>query len=375
MAPRPKSQRIFHEKAVADALRNIGEGISNRREQGLNRKVSMIVARDQLLLGQIQDQMVEIFKKVPAAAPSGWALKKNKVKTQRELNLLLSDLHFGANLDGREVPLQYGFTEAARRLSAVILEAAEYKTQYREETGLNVSILGDIIQNQLHDMRDGNPLAEQVSEAMYLLCRAVHFLSQHFPWVKVRCTPGNHGRNTARHHDRATLNKWDATESGIYYALKMYCQNLKNVTVEIPRTPYITFKSFEHNIFMTHGDTVLSPGNPHKSLDVVGLTKRTNEINASAKTMADRYSLFAVGHVHFGAAMRLPTGPWFITNSCLIPTDAYGVSLGSLNSACGQWIWETVPGHVMGHHYLVEVDESTDKDKALDKIIAPFDGF
>lgn len=370
-----KQERLLKQKAVVDALKEIGSEIKSKREDTVGKKLSLILARDSVLLEQIEENTVKIFKKVPKASPSGWALKKSKEPVARHLNLVLSDLHFGAALDGREVPVEYGSIQASRRLSAVIHEAASFKLQYRPETILNVHILGDIIQGQLHDMRDGEPLAEQVAEAQHLLCRAIQYLSHHFPEVHVRCTTGNHGRNTARHHSRATLEKWDSTETHIYHALKMYCEHLPNVTVDIPRAPYITFEGLGHNFFLTHGDTVLLPGTPQSSIDVKGLVSRTNEINASAKRPDQRYGFFGVGHVHFASMFKLPTGPFFLTNGALIPTDAYGVSLGHLTSACGQWLFETVPGHVVGHSMYVEVDSETDKNKALDKIIPPYTGF
>jgi hypothetical protein len=180
------------------------------------------------------------------------------------LNVNLSDLHYGAALDGREVPLAYGHTEEARRTAAVALWIAHHRTlKDRQQMKLVLNIIGDIIQNQLHDPRDGDPLTEQFAASVHLLTQLIVFVSASgYQEVLVNFTPGNHGRNTARHQDRATNQKWDAIETMIYYAISKAVAHLPNVKVNLPYTPFVTYKVFEHNIFATHGDTVIKPGLP-----------------------------------------------------------------------------------------------------------------
>lgn len=301
-------------------------------------------------------------------------VSKTKEPSSRVLNVLLSDLHFHSMLDSREVPLQYGPTEEARRLAAVMIQTAEYKPQYRDHTELNVHLLGDIIQNQLHDPRDGAPLADQACAAINLLTQAITFLRSQFKKVTVRCNTGNHGRNTARHHDRGTNEKFDSIETIIYYGIKNGLAHLPNVTVEIPRTPYYTYSAFNQSAFMTHGDTVLQPGYPGKNIDVGSIRRQINEINAKLST-EDKYTLFAVGHVHIGSITHLPNGAIFMSNGALVPTDAYGISMGNFDTACGQWIWESVEDYIVGDHRFAIVDEYTDKDSSLESVIKPFSGF
>lgn len=336
-----------------------------------NKKVSLMLAREHLFLEQFQSVASKIFK--DKVVPSKYATKPHKGIKHRIANLLISDTHFHSMLDPREVPLQYGPLEEARRLSAIVVQAAEYKRQYREDTILFVHILGDIIQGQLHDMRDGAPLAEQFGAALYLLVQSISYLSAHFPQVVVRCTPGNHGRNTARHKERATNQKWDSIETQIYIALKIACASLPNVKIEVPYTPYYTFEAFGQRGFFTHGDTVINPGYPGRAINIAKVRAQINEINGKLETH-QQYRLFAVGHVHVGSVTHLPNGAIFLSNGCLIPPDAYGLSIGSFDSACGQWIWESVDGHILGDHRFCVVDEHTDKDKSLDKVIKPFLG-
>lgn len=297
-----------------------------------------------------------------------------KQKTQRVLNILLSDLHFGADLDPDEVPLKYGKIEESRRFASVCQQVFSYKEQYRKETRLNVHLAGDIIQGQLHDQRDGAPMQEQVARAIYLLSCGISLLASQFPLgVTVYCTPGNHGRLQTRHKERAVNQRWDSIENIIYYAIKKSLEKFTNVKFVIPRTPYYVYESFGDRGFVCHGDSTLKPGYPGSSLNIANIRKQINEINASEHNLGRKgYKLFAIGHVHIGSLVHLPNGAIFLSNGCLIPPDAYGLSIGSLQVSCGQWLWESVDGHFVGDHRFVTVDYNTDKDTSLDKIIKPF---
>lgn len=350
-------------------IKKLGELEKEKDVEASSKAFSQRVARDALFIRQVEEAGRIIFR--DKITPTGWSLKKSDAPTARALNLILSDLHFHAMVDGREGPYNYGPVEEARRLAKIVLETAEYKMQYRKETELNVSIIGDIIQGQLHDKRDGAPLAAQAAAAAHLLVQALVYLASHFPKVKIRCVSGNHGRNTARHHDRATLQKWDSIETMLYTMLKHGVAHIKNITLEIPKTPYLTYKVFDKRIFGTHGDTVLNPGNPGQAIKVNALEQQINRINASLPD-SEEYSVFFCGHVHVGSLVHLPNGSTLITNGCLIPSDSYGVSLGLFEITCGQTLFESVKGYAAGDYRFIYVDESTDKDASLDKIVTPY---
>lgn len=338
---------------------------------GKAKKLSTAMAKDRLFLKEFEKRAKILFAN--KLVPSKYATQPLKKPIERTLNVAIGDTHFHSLLDGKEVPFKYGPQEEARSLSAVAVQVAEYKKQYRENTTLNVHLLGDIIQGQLHDPRDGAPLAAQSAAAIYLLSQAIHYWSGHFPKVTVRCTTGNHGRNTSRHKDRATHEKWDSIETIIYYGTKMACSTLPNVSIEIPYTPYYTYESFDQRGFVTHGDTVLVVGQPGKSLNVEKIRKDINEWN-SQFSESEQNQLFLVGHVHFATNVILPNGIRLMTNGCLVPPDGFSIS-GGYFTTCGQWIWESVPGHIVGDSRFVVVDESIRNDKSLDKVIKPFEKF
>lgn len=335
-----------------------------------NSKTAEAVARDRLVL----DEYREMLREQPRVVPSKYNLRKDKTPTERILNIFLSDLHFGSLLSGRRTPLKYGPQQESRRLAAVAQQVCEYKLQYRDVTELHVYLAGDILQGQLHDARDGAPLRQQFGASLYYLKQFISFVSQHFKSVKVYCTPGNHGRNTSRHKDRATLEKTDSFENMLYDAVKVGCESLANVDFFIPDPPYIAVNTFDKRIFATHGDTVLNVGYPGSTINVKSLETQINKINAALPDKQE-YALFVVGHVHVNSCVTLSNGATVITNGCLIPTDEYALSIGLFESTCGQVMWESVPGHVVGDYRYIQVDSNTDKDASLNKIILPYDGY
>jgi hypothetical protein len=284
---------------------------------------------------------------------------------ERVLNIMLSDLHYGANLDAREVPIQYGPTEERRRTAAIVREVCGYKEHYRQNTSLYVHLAGDLIQGRLHDLRTGAPMAEQFARALWVLSGALARFVEAFPRVTVFCTPGNHGRIKDRHPERATDEKWDSYENMLYEALRVRFSGVKSIKFHIPRTPFYQYEAFGMRGFITHGDTVINPGYPGRTINVQNVEKQVLKLS-SAKGYFD---LIGVGHVHVASTTQLPNGTVLLTNGCLIPPDAYAVSIGIHSTACCQQLWETVPGYMFGDHRILNVTTKHDQDKTLDDVI------
>ncbi len=113
----------------------------------------------------------------------------------------------------------------------MLQQFVDYKPQYREQSEALVIINGDIIEgNLLHDLRSGAPLTEQKAIFWTYMRTFLALVAQQYPTVRVECQPGNHGRDKLRHPGRATASKWDGHEWSMYYALRMMCSDLKNVT-------------------------------------------------------------------------------------------------------------------------------------------------
>lgn len=339
----------------------------------LHRSVSLIETVNAAFLRQLEEVAERAFG--GKITPTRFALKKrDPSEIERTLNAVWSDLHFQALLDNREVPMAYGPHEEARRFAAVIIQAGDWKPQYRKNTSLRILALGDWIQNQLHDMRDGAPLAEQACAAIHYGMQGISYLSALYGDIWMYCVPGNHGRNTARHPNRATLQKWDAIETVIYYGIKAACRNLPNVHVVIPRTPYFTWDSFGLRGYGTHGDTTFNPGMPGTVIRTKDLADQSNRLNAALPD-AHQYKVIVCGHVHTADVLHMSNGCKLVTNGALIPSDQYAISIGIPETQCGQMLFESTPKFIVGDNRLAEVGPETDKDAALETVVPPFTDF
>lgn len=358
------------DKKIQEMLVSKGQSLCRRDDDKATKRAALNAARDALFLDQLGKSLVDVFRRRPP--PRMYRGKKAR-HIERRVNVVISDTHFGSTLDPKECPKGYGPLEESRRLGKVAAQVVDYKRQYRSESVLSVKILGDIIQGQLHDQREGAPLAAQVAAAIQYLTDALFFWASEYPSVEVYCTTGNHGRVKSRHHDRAVQQKWDSIETIIYTALKTALKKAPNVKVQIPLTPYIIEPIFDKRAFWTHGDTVIKPGYPGRAIQVASLQQQISKWNA-ARGVGGPFSLFGVGHVHFGSITNMPGGVTMLTNGCLVPPDAYALSIGSGDVSCGQYLFESIRGYPCGDQRFVSVDDA-DKCPELNRIIPPFRGF
>lgn len=301
---------------------------------------------------------------------------KAKSKIERMVTLVLSDLHIGSDVKKEETGhLDFGRIEESRRLAKLIQETIDYKPQYREQTQLNVLLLGDLICGNLgHDLREGAPLAEQVARAIDLLSQGLLQLAQHFPKINVVSITGNHDRITSRHPNRAVQSKWDSYQTMIAFALKKILANCKNVEFTIPKTPFAVVNLFNKKLFASHGDTVLKVGYPGSSINTKNLEGQINKINATLPD-ADEYSVVVVGHLHTPAFVHMANGAVLLTNGAMIPSDEFAVSIGLMENVCGQFLFESIKDYPFGDVRFIKLSKKDDEDKSLDAIIKPFSGF
>lgn len=340
---------------------------SIRAKNAYTSKLEAALGKKELL----KESLADAFKSIPAVKVKPYSSGR-KTNPTRQITVVLSDLHIGSDIKAEETgSLNFGRLEESRRLARIVKEVCSYKEHYRRDTTLNVLLLGDLIQNQLHDPRDGAPLAEQGGRAIHLLSQAIAQLSANFPQVRVYCNTGNHGRNTGRHHGRAVNQKWDSIETLICYGIEQSCSAMKNVEFHIPKTPYVVFDIFGKKVFATHGDSVLNVGYPGKAINTGRLETQVNRFNASLSDK-DEYSVLIVGHVHTASITHLSNGAITITNGAMVPVDEYAVSIGLMETICGQYIFESVPGYPVGDCRLIQVSEADDKDASLDTIIKPW---
>jgi len=266
----------------------------------------------------------------------------------------------------------FNWNIAARRMGLFAEQVVQYKPQHRKETDLVIAINGDIIAGVIHDQEwFADLLTKQVAGSIKLLTQFVSYVAGHFNKVKVVCTVGNHGR--AMHKSsksRASTHKWDSYETMIYLALKYAIEaKHKNVTCEIPETPYCIVDIQNHKFFITHGDTVLNVGNPGSSINMKSINTQINRLNSSELTEGS-FAGILVGHVHCPTVQVTDNGTVLLINGTLSGADAYAQSIGIMGNQPTQMLFEVTKEHAVGDIRFIRLQQA-DKQENLENIIEP----
>lgn len=356
----------------SEYLINLGKKRLIDKKEALDKKSLLQIGVESYFLDLVQKKIVETF---PTKLEVPKQVKRKFHPKKRKLNLLLSDLHLHSMLDGKSVSAIYKQDEEARSVAHIINQACLYKQQYRHETELNIHFIGDLIEGKIHDVQFTEPLAKQCAAAISTLFQGIYYASQNFEKIEVWFVSGNHDRNPIVHSDRASLGKWDSFGTIIAYAIKTALKPIKNVKINIPLTPYYTCDVFGAKAFFTHGDNVINVGNPGKNVNIKNIQIQIDAWNNKFDSNSDRCRLFAVGHVHTAMDFVLPNGVQVMINGALIPPNSHAESSGYFQGNCGQWLWESVPGYLVGDRRFINVTNEHRNDKELDNIIQPFDGF
>ncbi len=292
---------------------------------------------------------------------------------ERNVNLMLSDLHIGSDLKTENGTRQFSTEEEASSMATLYQGLLDFKSSHRKESKLFVSLIGDLISGSIHETYASAPLAEQITRTIHLLGRMMHLLASEYPEVEVNCATGNHDRISSVNPDRVASNKWNSWASIIYYSVKQQMLNVPNFKMNIPKAPYFTYETFNHLIWATHGDTVINVPNLGP-INTKLLESQVNALNAGIEGKKVEGLLF--GHSHSAAKLTLSNGVTVIVNPPFIPADQYALSIGiGPDSPTGQQAWESVPGFAFGDLRTLWISEKDRQNKNYLKIIPPYKGF
>lgn len=352
--------------ATGSYIADLGERERRFGNRRIARSVALFDAGEALALRMFKEAAREYLH--DRVTPTGYARKAPNAGAKRSVSILLSDLHFGAELSSIDEPVPFGAIEEARRLEYVLRQVLDYKPQYRRDSECVIWLNGDVIEGLLmHDLRSGAPLVEQKMIFWRLMRQFVGHVAAQYPRVRVVCQPGNHGRDKVRHPGRATARKWDSHETEIYLGLREMCSSLANVAWQIDFRAASVVNFYGAFIAATHGDTEVKLGHPDtRAKDNARALDRIN----STRVYGCEIAAWLVGHFHSGRYL-LGT-PRQIFNAALIPPNGYARGAGYLGEACGQFLFESVEGHPIGDVRFLEVGPAQDADDRLGKMIEPF---
>ena len=350
-----------------DTGQSRGVELRNTYVRGLERKVATGDYLSEKMLKGFQ----EIFENNPITIPKGKVeLKKTKHKN-RTLTLLWSDLHFGVDVDPREIlSSEFNWTIASRRMAKLVQQAALWKPEHREETRLQIVLNGDILHGIIH-LSEANikEITEQICGASAILTKAIGFLSQCFGAVDVLCLPGNHDRAVYRDSGRALAQRWNSHSHAVYLALKCWFKDSENVRFDVPMAGLGSYElPGGHLVVASHGDTEPSTSNVGKSFNVSKTTEALLKMNAG-DVFPKKAKVVLFGHWHQPSQFMLPDGTVCVVNGSLIGSESYAQNgIGFFNSMPAQVMFESVPDYPVGDFRIIQLRDA-DTNKSLDKII------
>lgn len=357
--------------------KNLVETTATKLVRAHRNKLDNFVGKEQFF----KQEFLAVFKEVMAETEVKYhaPVKKqeHKGKIERTLVAHFSDTHYGCNIDPNELngANSFNWTIAARRSACLIDQVVNYKPEYRDSTDLVILINGDIIAGVIHDQEWAvDLLTTQFSGTLSIFTQGISYAAQHFRKVRVICTPGNHGRAMHKSSkDRATVHKWDSYEGMIYVALREALKAHRNVSFDIPETPYAITDIQGHKFLTTHGDTVVNVGNPGGSINMRSINEQINKVNTQLIKGDQNFAAILVGHVHVPTIQQTDSGTMLLVNGTLSGLDAYAQSIGIFSSHPSQTIFEVTPKHPVGDMRLIRLKDADDNAR-FDKIIAPFKG-
>lgn len=305
-------------------------------------------------------------------------LPKKSCPDKREIVVVLNDMHYGTFVNKEEVNglNEYGWKQASRRTAAVIKQAIDFKPHNRDKVErVHLIINGDILGGAIHGLttKTIDLMVFQLNGALSILSHAITALAKEFPEVVVHATTGNHEEFLHKREGgkRAITETYDSFANHIFFSLSQIFANTKHIKFNVSKGLFLSVNLLGGRTLVTHGHVLFSKqlGNPASSINTRGLSDVIHRFNlGEIKKKKAPFKLALFGHVHTQANFTTNDGVQVYVAPSLVGLDAYAASLGINNNFCGQLIFESVPGYVMGDSRLVEVSKY-DNDSSLDNII------
>jgi hypothetical protein len=348
--------------------------IKQREGTRLRNRSARKSERDQGRRGYLADRLeqaiVSAIESNPVRFPKRNPPRASPVAGPYAVTAIFSDLHFGVEVDPREVlGCAYTWEIAARRFAYFCEQIAAFKPHHRKGTVLNAAFIGDIFEGVIH-LAEAllDPLAVQWKGALDIIIAGLVYLLDHFERIEVHCTTGNHGRQTYKDKGRATNQKWDSYEYLLYVALQAAFRHEPRINFNIPLAPVWKYDTPGGTIAYAHGDMAPGVGSVNNSIDSGKVKNRIAHLMQSPEFRDISAMLF--GHHHF--CSMFPAGPvTVLVNGALIAGGGYGQNVcNDWVPRAEQWVFESAPGFAVGDARRIDVMKA-DGLTHLDAIVPP----
>jgi UDP-2,3-diacylglucosamine pyrophosphatase LpxH len=166
---------------------------------------------------------------------------------------------------------------------------------------------------------------------------------------------------------RQSSQKWDSFATMVSVSLKAALKEYRNVSFEIPETPYALIAILGHKFLITHSDTFLTVGRVGKTISTDSIKNKINDL----VTGLGKIDVVVVGHIHTASYTSLDNGTQLVSNGCMSGIDSFAQSIGIVHNDPIQQMFEVTEKHPVGDIRFVRLLEA-DKMPELESIIEPF---
>ena len=178
--------------------------------------------------------------------------------------LLVSDFHYGENVNPREVPDGncYSTNVAEARWDRLIKNTIlKTRTKGKASKGIVVCFLGDDISGDIHDelkeTNDKTPI-EAVMDVAALKVKMLRAFEKEYGKVWVISVMGNHGRTTKKPQSKGiSEHNYDSLVTAV---VEKHLERDKNISFYTPKSGEAYFELCGCNFLATHGDRIGSRG-------------------------------------------------------------------------------------------------------------------
>lgn len=237
--------------------------------------------------------------------------------------------HVGETINKTEMDglNEYDFDVFCRRLQYLVDKTVGHtrvlSAGYEFET-LHVVHLGDFVSGIIHEeLRSTNCLdiVEQAFVGAYVTAQALRELAAYFPRVTFTGVIGNHGRNAKEKYfkHKAKVN-WDYVA---YNTLALLLKNQRNITFNIPQSPWCMIGIYDHNIQVGHGDTIKS----WNSIPFYGLSRERARVVEREAARNRFFAYLMRAHFHTDGELQTTIGRDILVGSLKGPCE-HGVNFG-----------------------------------------------
>jgi len=195
-----------------------------------------------------------------------WTLpdKDNREVSDNIPVLLVSDIHYGENVNPREVPDGNCYsTRVARERWDRLINNTIKKTRTKEKSckGIVVCFLGDDVSGDIHDeLKETNDVTpiDACMEVAEQKVKMLQAFEKEYGNVWVISVMGNHGRTTKKPQSKGVSEH--NYDSLIAAMVKKQLEDHKNITFYTPKSGEAYFELCGYNFLATHGDRIGSRG-------------------------------------------------------------------------------------------------------------------